>query len=629
MRSTRKTHRLNPMPEFGRFLGVGLLATLMHVTVAFTVHAHLGTTPQIANFVGFLSSVLLSYFGHANFTFGVTINHKIHLPRFVLLALIGLSVSSLITQVVVAQLGLPFAYAMGMVALIVPMATFVGAKFWAFAESSRARPEMLTGLVLSVALAGVFVALVWGRTINHDTAWYLYATRDWLNGAQLYVDIIEVNPPLNFYLTAPVIWLADYFDISVINAQFAFIGVLLAASLSWVWALLQANGRLSTSQQMWVLVGTAFALTVPAAFGVAQREHIMMLLVTPYVFGYVLSDHPDSGAASILRALVAAIGLCIKPYFMLYPVALTIVRMVQTRKLAPLWSAPNIVILAAGITYLAFVWIIHPEYLNRIVPMALLVYRDYGFGAETILQKASPLIILFFVCVVTLLLRYKTFPNQSAYFVAGVAASVLIYIVQGTGFQYQALPIKVFVALFGIWAITDQKWRSPSFFALVALMAILGMDAAKVGFYSRITPAAFAEIFRSSGPNPKVMVFSTSVSLAFPLVVEENAISTSRYPALWLVPGVVNGLQNTDCKLQKTLCENYAAIQSQTRSDIVEDFVRGSPDIIVFDKRHAYIDQEDFDYRVFLTAEPGFSQQLNQYEQRRVFGPIEVWGKVD
>ena len=40
---------------------------------------------------------------------------------------------------------------------------------------------------------------MWGQTINHDTAWYLYATRAWLDGAQLYVDIVEVNPPLSFY----------------------------------------------------------------------------------------------------------------------------------------------------------------------------------------------------------------------------------------------------------------------------------------------------------------------------------------------------------------------------------------------------------------------------------------------
>ncbi|MEZ5870179.1 MAG: hypothetical protein R3D46_17950 [Defluviimonas denitrificans] len=34
-------------------------------------------------------------------------------------------------------------------------------------------------------------------------------TRDWLEGARLYVDIFEVNPPLNFYLTVPPLILSD------------------------------------------------------------------------------------------------------------------------------------------------------------------------------------------------------------------------------------------------------------------------------------------------------------------------------------------------------------------------------------------------------------------------------------
>ena len=45
-------------------------------------------------------------------------------------------------------------------------------------------------------------------TPNHDVAWYLVATDRFLDGARLYRDIIEVNPPLVFYLTVPPVAVA-------------------------------------------------------------------------------------------------------------------------------------------------------------------------------------------------------------------------------------------------------------------------------------------------------------------------------------------------------------------------------------------------------------------------------------
>ena len=34
--------------------------------------------------------------------------------------------------------------------------------------------------------------------MNHDTSWLLEATRRWVEGGRLYVDIVEINPPLIF-----------------------------------------------------------------------------------------------------------------------------------------------------------------------------------------------------------------------------------------------------------------------------------------------------------------------------------------------------------------------------------------------------------------------------------------------
>jgi hypothetical protein len=42
-----------------------------------------------------------------------------------------------------------------------------------------------------------------------DVAWQLWIGHQLRHGARLYIDIIETNPPLWFWMAMPVDWLAD------------------------------------------------------------------------------------------------------------------------------------------------------------------------------------------------------------------------------------------------------------------------------------------------------------------------------------------------------------------------------------------------------------------------------------
>ena len=119
--------------QLGRFASVGALATLIHVTVALGLEGFAGFAPQAANLGGFLSAVLFSYAGHLQFTFGIAPRHSFHGPRFLAVALAAYLTSAGMTQLIHGTLGLPFAVAMGVVAGVVPMTTFLMLKLWAFA----------------------------------------------------------------------------------------------------------------------------------------------------------------------------------------------------------------------------------------------------------------------------------------------------------------------------------------------------------------------------------------------------------------------------------------------------------------------------------------------------------------
>ncbi|SHH85609.1 GtrA family protein [Cognatishimia maritima] len=117
--------------QIKRFLGVGLLATAAHVVTATAVDALFDVAPLIANFCGFSMAVLWSYIGHTKATFAIRPRHGFHFPRFLVVSLIGLTLSSLITWWGVEKLGAPFALTMLLVAVVVPAFTFVSLKLWA------------------------------------------------------------------------------------------------------------------------------------------------------------------------------------------------------------------------------------------------------------------------------------------------------------------------------------------------------------------------------------------------------------------------------------------------------------------------------------------------------------------
>ena len=57
-----------------------------------------------------------------------------------------------------------------------------------------------SALLLSVTAAVLFVAL--RSPLKDDIAWLLYVARRWLNGRELYIDLVEVNPPLIIWISA-------------------------------------------------------------------------------------------------------------------------------------------------------------------------------------------------------------------------------------------------------------------------------------------------------------------------------------------------------------------------------------------------------------------------------------------
>jgi putative flippase GtrA len=594
-----------------RFGGIGAMATVAHVLTALAAQGFLHLPAQGANLVGFAVAVIVSYTGHARVTFDAPLRSGSQVQRFVMLSLAGLAASSLTVHLVTTVLGLGFLTAMTAVAVIVPLATYLAMRFWVFRHAATERSLSWQGVAISAAVTLAMTILFRGQQLTNDVLWYLIATRDWIEGTALYVTIMEVNPPLNFYLTVPAILTADLFGISDVDGQYLVIWVLLFVVLSWCSAIIRADFGLSPLRQALLLPALALAMVMPALDNLGQREFFLVVLMMPWLLLQVPARAMTQRQEAV-SAAVAAVGMCLKPHFVLIPLAVTLARCLSTRSLRPVLSVSNLTFLAIGAAYVGFVAVVHPAYLAEIVPIAGLVYGSYSIDPRFVvgiaLHEAVFLLLPVLMGLTARDARYVPSP-----FPAACVAGLLFYLAQMKGFNYHLVPFVSFGMVACLLILAKSQRISP--FSVAAGVTAVGLMGVSIsdGFPHNRAADQIVHISHAAGGIDSLMVLTTLLSAGPPAALEAEAEWISRYPTNWLVPGALNRLAKTDCATERDTCARLAAIAEQNRSDNIADMVAVMPDLLVVDHDPRYFEAPAFDWLGFMAKDPAWADIFDEY----------------
>lgn len=116
------------------FIVVGVLAATTHAVIGLTLTAAHILGAFWANVVAFSCAFVVSYFGHKTFSFKSSAQHSQALPRFLVTAIVGLSLNQIIVYVLVYHLMIPYHFALLCVFATVPPLVYVLSKTWAFPE---------------------------------------------------------------------------------------------------------------------------------------------------------------------------------------------------------------------------------------------------------------------------------------------------------------------------------------------------------------------------------------------------------------------------------------------------------------------------------------------------------------
>src|SRR5580692_471694 len=68
-------------------------------------------------------------------------------------------------------------------------------------------------LLLLVSVLSVVLFLTLRSPLKDDIAWLLYVARRWMAGRELYIDVVEINPPLIIWISAVPSEIAQWLNV--------------------------------------------------------------------------------------------------------------------------------------------------------------------------------------------------------------------------------------------------------------------------------------------------------------------------------------------------------------------------------------------------------------------------------
>ena len=484
--------------------------------------------------------------------------------------------------------------------------------------------------------------------LNHDSAWYLDATDRFLAGAVLYKDIIEVNPPLSFYLTVPPVWLARSLELFSVPVFLAYVFLLSALSLGLAAAVLLGGKVTPRSLRNALLLCGLLMLTVLPARDFGERDHLLIVFTWPYLL--VVGLRATGGAVTPPLAIVcggfAALGFGLKPHFLLLAIAVELPLMVQTARRRR-WPAlcfgrlrPETLALAACLTlYLSFLLLIERTYVEFMLPFALAVYEQAHAAPPWLVAWQGKAVVFTLVLLAAagyLLPRAADWDGLIQVLLCAGAALFAVFLIQGKGWSYQLYPAVALccatATTYCVAALSATRIRTPSPEAphaaasrpgpclshvtmLAVVLVLVGDTLLHRGRFDYRVFEEAAPLLQAHAAGESVYVFSSNVSATYPLVTYGEARSASRYPTHWLLPGLIHRLRGASTAPSDSARATLDEIDRYVSDSVVEDLSRDPPTLVLVDIREPkpYFGKADFDYIAHFSRDPRFAALWRNY----------------
>ncbi len=394
-----------------------------------------------------------------------------------------------------------------------------------------------------------WLAVILLPPLNHDVAGLLAFTGRWLDGEDLYTELIEVNPPLILLMNVPAVLLGRLLPGGPVLALQLLLLAACAASALLSLRLLAAEQEAGPMERAGLGIGLAMVLLIPGAeFG--QREHIMMVLALPYLLltARRIEGRPAPPGLALPIAALAAVGFALKPHFLAFPLLLE-AWVLWRRGRGALRDPVPWIMAALWLLYLVVLLLWFADYLMRVVPLARADYLAvFPAGWVTILLTDRVLPFLLLLLALGLIALRRRLGTQAMVLALVGLASVPVAIAQQKGFGYHTLPLRMaallLLVLVGLRlldrALPEAMARRGAGAARAAVawglgcLAMLGAEAPWAQLhYQGSEPDQLAELFTTEAAGQAILVLSPAVSGIYPALNYAEARNILPTMTIW------------------------------------------------------------------------------------------------
>jgi putative flippase GtrA len=631
---------LVPMPNANaaqqalRFALVGGVNTAIGFIIILGLLAA-GFSDIVSNFTGYLCGLLISFFLNRNWTFG-QLSHPG--PREVIafgltfIVAYAANLTIVICGMALDLEGNPLLHLVGVG--VYSMTFFLISRNVIY---NRAKSDM--GIserfnlswpeLIIIACTCLAAPLFWYMPITHDVIWQFWIARQILHGVPLYTHIMEINPPLWFWMAVPIQMLGS--AIGTAPVKIYAILVLLIGSVSSLLSgklVFPANpGRRITLMIAIFVVGIIAPLN---DFG--QREQLAVLCSLPYCC-LIFRRYNQETANLILAAAIgvlAAMGFALKHYFVLVPVALEIWYLLRHRQLRHFIRAETIALAAVALGYGAAVIIFTPAFFTSIVPLVNGSY--HGYEKPFAKQLFRPEVLVWFIAASSYILRRSALLDRDRSFadvlaIAGTAFAAS-YFLQQKGWQYHAIPATVCASLLLIHCLSNTKnvisaiVRSPisTFGAILFLAVGLGR-----GPYTSTWADQMPKFLAQQASGSSVMILTTDPKRVMPFVEDYNLVWPSRHFAHWMISAIAKAETGSN---GQALNPVLLRIANEVRYQAIEDIRCNPPSLILSQIKNSgkIINPKKFRMTDFFRRNKDFREYLAaNYSQQKTTGVFEIY----
>jgi hypothetical protein len=505
-------------------------------------------------------------------------------------------------------------------------------------QTTALRIILLLGLGLAIlSTVGEFRA-----PLNADAAWLVYSARRLLRGELLYVDILEINPPLIVWLNLPAAYLSHALQIpSTLVFRLGML-LLVTGSVTICWSLVR---RLPGFGSVGAACGALAVLFVllPLVGGIfGQREHIALALSLPLVASTALrcQDVALRKGFAYLLGLAAGLAFAIKPHYGVVWLLLLVYRTWAGRGRVAVLCPEDLAILSVFVYYGLAIVVLTPNYL----PLAQGSLRDYlQFGSHPlsyILLDDSPAIWYYVALGAWLLIGRAPRADVLGGALAAAGAGFLIAVaLQHKGWSYHFYPVNGCAFLLALRTLTLAPPLDESapplvrlirgaavgvYAVIVALFVIVELRATAQRAWGPPTPRqalqlAARDVVRRQADAQSILVISSQLRDGWPLVNDSGLECRASYSVMWF-PLVY--YQSYAGSSRETRYRSYDRMSPNERTAfdrVVEDFVLRQPDLLVLEAPS--LNQQrtrfpgGFDYLKYFGQDPWFAETAARYVQ--------------